>query len=222
MPICTAVIAAALLSSPVSSTPADPVPASGAKAGVAPGKQIAQLAMKNPEEPELIAGKAMELLKGKGTKVGPTSSGSTQPRQNANGDGGSGEGGPQDVFLTGGNKPMSFGGSKPKITGDYAPEKGDSMPDRDDSAPAKDDAANDGFGIPTITKANKPLNSSSSKAPGKQSMMPAVFGEQFASSFAWPKVKDQAKAKAKDTGRALSKDAKKSAGKDDDWWSDWS
>lgn len=66
MPICTAVLAAALLSGPA---PADPAPLS-AKEPMSPGKQIAAMAMNHPEEPDFVASKALDILD-KGAKVGP-------------------------------------------------------------------------------------------------------------------------------------------------------
>ncbi|MEU6412757.1 hypothetical protein [Microbispora sp. NPDC046933] len=66
MPLCTAVLAAALLSGPA---PADPAPLS-AKEPMSPGKQIAAMAMNHPEEPDFVASKALDILD-KGAKVGP-------------------------------------------------------------------------------------------------------------------------------------------------------
>jgi hypothetical protein len=67
MPMCTAVLAAALLSGPTG-TAAEPHPA--VKEPLSPGKQIAALAMAHPEEPDFVASKSLELLN-KGAKVGP-------------------------------------------------------------------------------------------------------------------------------------------------------
>ncbi|WP_147943985.1 hypothetical protein OHB01_35310 [Microbispora hainanensis] len=66
MPLCTAVLAAALLSGPA---PADPAPLS-AKEPMSPGKQIAAMAMNHPEEPDVVASKSLDILD-KGAKVGP-------------------------------------------------------------------------------------------------------------------------------------------------------
>ena len=68
MPICSAVLAAALLSGPAGA-PADPAPLSAHESS-APGKQIAALAMNHPDEPDFVASKALDLLH-KGTKAGP-------------------------------------------------------------------------------------------------------------------------------------------------------
>jgi hypothetical protein len=65
--MCTAVLAAALLSGPTG-TAAEPHPA--VKEPLSPGKQIAALAMAHPEEPDFVASKSLELLN-KGAKVGP-------------------------------------------------------------------------------------------------------------------------------------------------------
>ncbi|WP_433500871.1 hypothetical protein ACQP1K_11530 [Sphaerimonospora sp. CA-214678] len=74
MPICTAIIAAALLSGPVG-TPADQHSAADAS----PGKKIASFAMQNADQPDLIASKAMEqLLKDKNEKIGPLVAAGTQ------------------------------------------------------------------------------------------------------------------------------------------------
>lgn len=66
MPLCTAVLAAALLSGPA---PADPAPLSASEP-MSPGKQIAAMAMNHPEEPDVIASKSLDILD-KGAKVGP-------------------------------------------------------------------------------------------------------------------------------------------------------
>ena len=68
MPLVTAVLAAALLSGPTGA-PADPAPLSAGES-MAPGKQIAALAMSHPEEPDFVASKALEILN-KGANVGP-------------------------------------------------------------------------------------------------------------------------------------------------------
>ncbi|WP_055481978.1 hypothetical protein [Sphaerimonospora mesophila] len=74
MPICTAIIAAALLSGPVG-TPADQHSAADAS----PGKKIASFAMQNADQPDLIASKAMEqLLRDKNEKIGPLVAAGTQ------------------------------------------------------------------------------------------------------------------------------------------------
>lgn len=74
MPICTALVAAALLAGPVG-TPADQHSATDAS----PGKKIASFAMQNADQPELIAGKAVEhLLKDKNEKIGPLVAAGTQ------------------------------------------------------------------------------------------------------------------------------------------------
>ncbi|MEV4298150.1 hypothetical protein [Microbispora rosea] len=80
MPLCTAVLAAALLSGPA---PADPAPLS-AKEPMSPGKQIAAMAMNNPEEPDFVASKALDILD-KGTKVGPYLSADDEAEDRANG-----------------------------------------------------------------------------------------------------------------------------------------
>ncbi|GAB3899841.1 hypothetical protein GCM10027612_60440 [Microbispora bryophytorum subsp. camponoti] len=80
MPICTAVLAAALLSGPVS---ADPAPLS-AKEPMSPGKQIAAMAMNHPEEPDIVASNALDILD-KGTKVGPYMPADDEAEDQANG-----------------------------------------------------------------------------------------------------------------------------------------
>ncbi|MEV5738505.1 hypothetical protein AB0L30_00445 [Microbispora rosea] len=80
MPLCTAVLAAALLSGPA---PADPAPMS-AKEPMSPGKQIAAMAMNNPEEPDFVASKALDILD-KGAKVGPYLSADDEAENRANG-----------------------------------------------------------------------------------------------------------------------------------------
>ncbi|MEV7804269.1 hypothetical protein AB0O28_15120 [Microbispora sp. NPDC088329] len=72
MPICSAILAAALLSGPAG-TPADPAPLS-AKEPMSPGKKIAALAMNHPEEPDVVASKTLDILD-KGAKVAPFMSG---------------------------------------------------------------------------------------------------------------------------------------------------
>ncbi|GIH70742.1 hypothetical protein [Sphaerimonospora thailandensis] len=74
MPICTAIIAAALLSGPVG-TPADQHPVTDAS----PGKQVASFAMQNADQPELVASTAVEkLLKDKNGKIGSLVTGGLQ------------------------------------------------------------------------------------------------------------------------------------------------
>ncbi|MEU6426912.1 hypothetical protein ABZ860_13550 [Microbispora sp. NPDC046973] len=80
MPICTAVLAAALLSGPA---PADPAPLS-AKEPMSPGKQIAAMAMNHPEEPDFVASKALDILD-KGAKVGPFFPADDEAEKRANG-----------------------------------------------------------------------------------------------------------------------------------------
>ncbi|WP_204058304.1 hypothetical protein [Microbispora corallina] len=209
MPICTAVLAAALLSGPVSSTPADPAPAS--KSAMAPGKQIAQIAMKNPDDPELIASKALDVLKGKGTKIGPASGGSkgANDSKGRNDSDDSGAGQPQDVFLTGGN-PTNSSGVGPTITKKGAPAKSAGVVPSfgEGGAPSN----NSGFG-PTINKNNAPAGGNQ----GSQLKMPPVFGQQFADSFAWPQTKLQPQSKT----TAKNKKAKSAESEDNDWMSDW-
>ncbi|XVQ82864.1 hypothetical protein ACQP2K_29010 [Microbispora siamensis] len=77
MPLCTAVLAAALLSGPA---PADPAPLS-AKEPMSPGKQIAAMAMNHPEEPDFVASKALDILD-KGAKVGPFPADESDKRAN--------------------------------------------------------------------------------------------------------------------------------------------
>lgn len=66
MPICAAIITAALLSGPAGTTPAD----QNAAADVSPGKQIARFVMQNADQPELITNKALEFTKGRGPDIG--------------------------------------------------------------------------------------------------------------------------------------------------------
>ncbi|MEZ0073676.1 hypothetical protein [Planotetraspora sp. GP83] len=96
MPICTAVLAAALLSGPAA-TPVDQIPQPGNGTATTTGKQLASEAMKHPDDPDLIATKAMDILKAKGTKAGPMTE-----------DGGSS---PQDVSLNGDNAASGLKGN---------------------------------------------------------------------------------------------------------------
>ncbi|MGW5260284.1 hypothetical protein ACWEQG_04865 [Microbispora sp. NPDC004025] len=82
MPLCTAVLAAALLSGPAGA-PGDQAPLS-AREPMSPGKQIAALAMNHPEEPDFVAAKTLDILD-KGAKVGPFMSADDQAENRANG-----------------------------------------------------------------------------------------------------------------------------------------
>ncbi|MCT9931703.1 hypothetical protein N5079_15935 [Planotetraspora sp. A-T 1434] len=151
MPICTAVIAAALLSGPAA-LPVDPMPKSGNDAAVSSGKQFAKEAMKHPDDPDFIMGKAMDLLKAKGPKMGQgpqgagtTSEGNATPQGNAmqqddsapRGDTTSrgdteDDSAPQDVSLKGDNATTGPQGSvlpqgmtfkKPNVTGQQSSDE---------------------------------------------------------------------------------------------------
>ncbi|MEW9531248.1 hypothetical protein [Microbispora sp. NPDC049125] len=235
MPICTAILAAALLSG---SAPADPVPAGNAN--IAPGKQIANVAMKHPEEPELIADKALQLLKGKGTKISPESQSSqSQPQSRPQSE-------PQSEEQS---RPQSEEKSEPQSEEKSGPQSDNPMSDDSMSGnpmgpviqrrPSKEDGESGGSNPQDVflTGGNAPQGAKGQvqgqpQGQAKPMSLPGVGGQQFADSFSWPiKAKKQSaaaapaksKAKSKSKGKGKAKDAgADEMAQDYDWMpADW-
>ncbi|KAB8184442.1 hypothetical protein [Microbispora catharanthi] len=156
MPICTAVLAAALLSGPA---PADPAPLS-AKEPMSPGKQIAAMAMNHPEEPDFVASKALDILD-KGAKVGPFFPANDEAENRANG-------------------PAANGQSpKGSMTGRQAPAGGTADSRQAGTQPAGGPAGGNSLaGVPVVggRPAGGPMNGNQANGsqPGSMFTMPAT------------------------------------------------
>lgn len=220
MPICTAVLAAALLSSPTGA-PADQVPAAKQPA-MSPAKQFAAFAAQHPDQPDMVADRAMDVLKNKGTKVGPMSEErGPEPRTR---DDKSRDTTSRD------DKSRGAKGSDAKSRDAQAwdEQNGNDLADVDEEFGPRAGAepqdvfltgGNQGAVQPVKGRgqAQAPAQgrgqvSGQGQAPGSQFTMPA-FGRQFANSGSFPMIKQRPQA-------AAGKNQKDKEA--DDWDFDWS
>lgn len=239
MPICTAVLAAALLSGP-----ADPTPQS-AKEPMAPGKKIAALAMNHPEEPDFVASKALEILN-KGTNVGPfnmddeneragsrpMASGESRDGQSASRQAPSGQSVSRQAPT--GRAAAGERASGPSGNGPYGNAPG--MGSQSGSRPASDDQANSSqppgfmFTMPATSKnrspqdiflhptGNQPTYTKLSGSDFTRQPSSREDDDEFAGAWAWP-LQGKGVAKAAKSKAAKPKAAKStSKASADDFW----